>query len=203
MLNSVKIVIVATILQWLVSSVVAQGSWQQLQKNAGISSMHSAVTRYDTVIMLDRTNIGPSQIKLPNGRCRNQPLERVSKKDCYAHSVMFNPSNGGVRPLFVYTDTWCSSGQFMGNGMMVQTGGDFEGNKKIRYLLVHFKTIMNLFKFDSNFKTWTVISIIHELLRLQFSVTQWHVSFYSDINRPFIAQASLRLCHPMAREFVL
>lgn len=131
------LLVLLTILQWLISSplfVAGQGSWQLLQNNAGISSMHSAVTRFNTVIFLDRTNIGPSQIKLPDGRCRQQPAERISKTDCYAHSVMFNPANGAVRALFIFTDTWCSSGQFMWNGQMVQTGGDFEGNKKIRTL---------------------------------------------------------------------
>ena len=39
-----------------------------------------------------------------------------------------------IRPLFIYTDIWCSSGQFMADGTLVQTGGDFEGNKKIRTL---------------------------------------------------------------------
>nr|PNR54931.1 hypothetical protein PHYPA_005824 [Physcomitrium patens]PNR54932.1 hypothetical protein PHYPA_005825 [Physcomitrium patens] len=114
--------------------VAAQGSWALLNNNAGISSMHTAVTHMNTVIMLDRTNTGPSAIKLPNGRCRNQPVERISKVDCYVHSVMFNPGNNQVRPLYVYTDTWCSSGQFFDNGRMVQTRGDFEGNRKIRTL---------------------------------------------------------------------
>ncbi|XP_073391791.1 aldehyde oxidase GLOX isoform X2 [Physcomitrium patens] len=96
--------------------------------------MHTVVTHMNTVIMLDHTNTGPSAIKLLNGRCRNQPAERISKVDCYAHSIMFNPGNNQVRPLYVYTDTWCSSGQFFNNGRMVQTGGDFEGNRKIRTL---------------------------------------------------------------------
>lgn len=112
--------------------VSGQGSWQVVQKMAGIASMHAAVNHYDQCILLDRTNIGPSRIRLPGGRCRNQPLERISKKDCYAHSVMLNPANGAVRPLFIYTDTWCSSGQFFANGVLWQTGGDFEGNRKIR-----------------------------------------------------------------------
>lgn len=127
--------LVVVVVQVLMAGLVdAQGSWARLTANAGIASMHSAVSHYDQVIMLDRTNTGPSAIRLPNGRCRNQPLERVSKTDCYAHSVMFNPANGGVRPLYIYTDTWCSSGQFMVSGQLVQTGGDFEGNKVIRTL---------------------------------------------------------------------
>ena len=118
----------------MVGLPVAEAQWALLSSNAGISSMHSMVTHYDQVLMLDRTNIGASAIKLPNGRCREQPLERVSKTDCYAHSVMFNPYGGAVRPLYIFTDTWCSSGQFFYNGQMVQTGGDFEGNKVIRKL---------------------------------------------------------------------
>ncbi|XP_024395291.1 aldehyde oxidase GLOX [Physcomitrium patens] len=132
-----RLIVSFFIIQCLVLSSVlveGQGTWQMLQRNAGVSAMHTAVTRFDTAIMLDRTNIGPSQIRLPGKRCRKQPLERFSKIDCYAHSVMFNPANGAVRPLYVQTDTWCSSGQFMSNGVMVQTGGDFEGNKKIRTL---------------------------------------------------------------------
>lgn len=133
----VGVVMVMVLIQSLIErpmSVSAQGTWQVIQPNAGIATMHAAVTYQDTVILLDRTNTGPTQIKLPGGRCRNQPLEQVSKNDCYAHSVMMNPGNGAVRPLFVFTDTWCSSGQFIDNGVMVHTGGDFEGNKKIRTL---------------------------------------------------------------------
>lgn len=97
--------------------------------------MHTAITHYDTAIMLDRTNVGPSLILLSKRTgCRNQTLERISKIDCYAHSVMFNPKAKTVRPLFIFTDTWCSSGQFFNDGTLVQTGGDFEGTYKIRRL---------------------------------------------------------------------
>ncbi|KAI5077423.1 hypothetical protein GOP47_0007247 [Adiantum capillus-veneris] len=117
----------------LVSSQVV-GSYKLLLNNAGIASMHTAVTRFNTVIMLDRTNIGPSQINLPDGRCRNNPQDLTLKNDCTAHSVMFTPGPNTVRPLFIFTDTWCSSGQFLPDGTMLQTGGDFEGKFKIRRL---------------------------------------------------------------------
>eukprot|EP00250_Pteridium_aquilinum_P029644 c3988_g1_i1 orf=44-253(+) len=45
----------------------AQGSWQLLLQNAGIASMHTAVTHYGNVVFLDRTDIGPSQINLTGG----------------------------------------------------------------------------------------------------------------------------------------
>jgi hypothetical protein len=129
-----SLVVVVVVLGWLHEVVAQGGSWQLLLANAGISSMHTAVTHYDTCVFLDRTNIGPTQILLPNGRCRYQPLERILTVDCYAHSVMFNPRTKTVRALFIFTDTWCSSGQFFADGTLVQTGGDFEGNKKIRTL---------------------------------------------------------------------
>ncbi|KAJ7543510.1 hypothetical protein O6H91_09G041100 [Diphasiastrum complanatum] len=95
--------------------------------------MHTAVTHFDTVILLDRTDIGASQVALPNGLCRNDPNDLRLKHDCTAHSVLFTLGSNNIRPLTVATDTWCSSGQFVSNGTLVQTGGDFDGNKKVRY----------------------------------------------------------------------
>ncbi|KAJ7520791.1 hypothetical protein O6H91_19G023000 [Diphasiastrum complanatum] len=114
-------------------SSVAQGSWEILVENAGIASMHSAVTHFGTVVFLDRTDIGASQIALPNGQCRNDPNDLTLKHDCTAHSVLFTPGSNKIRPLTILTDTWCSSGQFFADGTLVQTGGDFDGNKVVRY----------------------------------------------------------------------
>ncbi|KAK9920569.1 hypothetical protein M0R45_029122 [Rubus argutus] len=108
------------------------GTWELLVANAGISSMHTAVTRFNTVVLLDRTNIGPSRKMLRKGHCRNDPSDAVLKHDCYAHSVQFDPQTNQIRPLMVLTDTWCSSGQFLPDGTLLQTGGDLDGFKKIR-----------------------------------------------------------------------
>lgn len=56
---------------------------------------------------------------------------QASKHDCTAHSALYSPGGNNVKPLFVYTDTWCSSGQFDANGMLVQTGGDADGVSKV------------------------------------------------------------------------
>lgn len=112
--------------------VLGQGSWALLVQNAGISSMHTAVTHYGTVIMLDRTDIGPSEINLTNGVCRDDPNDLTLTHDCSAHSVMFTPGSNSIRPLFIQTDTWCSSGQFFPDGTLVQTGGDDDGLNKVR-----------------------------------------------------------------------
>ncbi|KAH7281290.1 hypothetical protein KP509_36G039400 [Ceratopteris richardii] len=111
---------------------IGGGRWELLLENAGIASMHTAVTHYGTVVMLDRTNIGPSSINLSDGRCRYNPLELALKVDCSAHSVLFTPETRSLRPLFIYTDTWCSSGQFDASGTLLQTGGDNEGVAKVR-----------------------------------------------------------------------
>ncbi|MCO5550526.1 hypothetical protein L7F22_004013 [Adiantum nelumboides] len=113
--------------------IMGQGSWQLLTENAGIASMHAAVTRFDTVVMLDRTNVGASQINLTGARCRYQPAELTLKHDCSAHSIVYTPGLANpVRPLYIQTDTWCSSGQFNKDGTLIQTGGDFEGIAKVR-----------------------------------------------------------------------
>lgn len=120
------------ILAWS-SAVDAQGYWETVVGNAGISTMHAAVSHDGNVVLLDRTNIGPSQLALAPGVCRNNPADRASAHDCTAHSALFSPGSNKIRPLNVYTDTWCSSGQFDGNGMLVQTGGDADGMRKIRH----------------------------------------------------------------------
>jgi hypothetical protein len=61
------------------AAAVNGGSWQVVVQNAGIASMHTAVTHYGNVVLLDRTNIGPSQLPLPPGVCRNNPQDKVSK----------------------------------------------------------------------------------------------------------------------------
>ncbi|CAM8952396.1 unnamed protein product [Rhodiola kirilowii] len=124
-----------TLLLFLSSTTRASlpGAWELLVQNAGIASMHTAVTHHGTVVLLDRTNIGPSQLHFPIGhKCRFDKNDAVLKRDCYAHSVLFNPENNEIRPLTILTDTWCSSGQFLPNGTLLQTGGDLDGLKKIR-----------------------------------------------------------------------
>lgn len=69
---------------------------------------------------------------LPGGACRDSN-DLVLKHDCTAHSVLFDPSTNTVRPLTILTDTWCSSGQFEADGTLLQTGGDYEGVRKVRY----------------------------------------------------------------------
>lgn len=58
--------------------VAAQGYWETVVGNAGISTMHAAVTHYGDVVLLDRTNIGPSQLALGAGKCRDNAADRVS-----------------------------------------------------------------------------------------------------------------------------
>ncbi|KAG0626662.1 hypothetical protein M758_2G141700 [Ceratodon purpureus] len=125
--------VVLTLLAGEVGFTLGQdtGTWEIVVENAGIASMHAAVTRFGTVVLLDRTNTGATQIALPGGACRDSN-DLVLKHDCTAHSVLFDPSTNTVRPLSIQTDTWCSSGQFMPDGTLMQTGGDFEGIRKVR-----------------------------------------------------------------------
>ncbi|GLT37521.1 hypothetical protein SLA2020_118320 [Shorea laevis] len=130
----VQIFMFAIVMLCLIAVAVAQlpGKWELLVSNAGIASMHTAVTRFNTVVLLDRTDIGPSRKMLPKGHCRYEPRDAVLKRDCYAHSVLFDLQTNEIRPLMILTDTWCSSGQFLPDGTLLQTGGDMDGFKKIR-----------------------------------------------------------------------
>ncbi|GLT92607.1 hypothetical protein SLE2022_104380 [Rubroshorea leprosula] len=130
----VQIFMFAVVMLCLIAVVVAQlpGKWEVLVSNAGIASMHTAVTRFNTVVLLDRTDIGPSRKLLPKGHCRYDPSDAVLKRDCYAHSVLLDLQTYEIRPLMILTDTWCSSGQFLPDGTLLQTGGDVDGIKKIR-----------------------------------------------------------------------
>lgn len=58
--------------------VNCQGWWETVVENAGISTMHAAVTHRGNVVLLDRTNIGDSLLPLPPGVCRNNPDDRVN-----------------------------------------------------------------------------------------------------------------------------
>ncbi|PON90784.1 1,4-alpha-glucan-branching enzyme [Trema orientale] len=108
------------------------GTWDVVVENAGIASMHTAVTRFNTVVLLDRTNIGPTRKMLRKGHCRNDRYDVVLKHDCYAHSVLLDLATYRIRPLTILTDTWCSSGQFLPDGTLLHTGGDLDGLRKIR-----------------------------------------------------------------------
>ncbi|CAK9226148.1 unnamed protein product [Sphagnum troendelagicum] len=127
-----QVLLFCSLVALLLQQVAAQGSWKVIVENAGIASMHTAITHYNTAVLLDRTDIGPSQLPLPNGVCRNDPDDESSKHDCTAHSALLDLATNTIRPLFVQTDTWCSSGQFRADGTLVQTGGDNDGLSKIR-----------------------------------------------------------------------
>lgn len=115
-------------------SSAAGGSWNVLLPNVGISAMHMQLLHNDRVVMFDRTNFGPSNISLPNGNCRNNPQDVVSKIDCTAHSIEYDVAMNTVRPLTVQSNTWCSSGSVRPDGVLVQTGGDRDGELKARTL---------------------------------------------------------------------
>lgn len=68
--------------------------------------------------------------------------DQILKKDCYGHSVILDPAKGIVRPLMVMTDTQCSSGQFLADGTLYQTGGDVEGTRITRYTV--FRSLLHV-----------------------------------------------------------
>lgn len=113
-----------------------KGRWQLLLNNTGVVAMHMALTHHNTVIMFDQTGAGRSGYRLRrryNGtRCKATHAD-LDDWSCYAHSVEYNISGNSIRPLRLDTDPWCSSGAFLSNGTLLQTGGYGSGSRKIRY----------------------------------------------------------------------
>lgn len=103
----------------------SKGKWKLLKSSIGVSAMHMALLPNDRIITFDRTDFGPSNITFPAEKC---PRER----DCYAHSVEFYPAKRGVRPLTILSDTWCSSGALLPDGVLIQSGGNNEGERVVR-----------------------------------------------------------------------
>lgn len=112
---------VVALVQGSAAAAAAAGRWELLLENAGIASMHTAVTHTNTVLLLDRRNVGRSNISLAR-------TQQSIEGDSSAHSVIFSLDSNSVRPLTIFTDTWCSSGQFLADGTLVQTGGNLADN---------------------------------------------------------------------------
>ncbi|CAI9116872.1 OLC1v1018144C1 [Oldenlandia corymbosa var. corymbosa] len=114
------------------AAAAPKGKWTLLQPSIGISAMHMQLLYPDTVVIFDRTDFGPSNISLPAGKCRHDPLDLALKADCTAHSVEYNVLHNTIRPLNVLTNTWCSSGSVAPDGTLYQTGGSNDGERVVR-----------------------------------------------------------------------
>ncbi|CAK9148249.1 unnamed protein product [Ilex paraguariensis] len=110
----------------------AGGTWSLLRPNIGISAMHMQLLNNDRVVIYDRTDIGRSNVSLPDGKCRNDSNDTALKNDCTAHSVEYDVATNSIRPLMVLTDVWCSSGAVMPDGSLIQTGGYNDGDHVVR-----------------------------------------------------------------------
>lgn len=108
------------------------GKWDLLLSNIGVSAMHMQLLNNDRVIIFDLTDFGPSTVSLPNNQCRDDPNDLTLKHDCTAHSVEYDVVSNSIRPLFVHTNVWCSSGAAMADGSLVQTGGFNDGEHNVR-----------------------------------------------------------------------
>ncbi|XP_038686326.1 aldehyde oxidase GLOX-like isoform X1 [Tripterygium wilfordii] len=117
------------------SSGAREGSWQLLLNNSGVVAMHMAVTHHNTVIYFDQTEeySGYPLRRRYNGRRCIRIRKDFNDPDCYAHSIEYDVSSNRIRPLNLDTDTWCSSGSFLSNGTLLQTGGHGAGTRRIRY----------------------------------------------------------------------
>uniref|UniRef100_A0A0D6R2K5 Galactose oxidase-like Early set domain-containing protein n=1 Tax=Araucaria cunninghamii TaxID=56994 RepID=A0A0D6R2K5_ARACU len=113
---------------------VLPGRWELLLQNAGVSAMHMTLMHTNKVLIYDRMDTGPSNITLPDAGCQNVTAsDEWQHPECWSHSVEYDIASNNVRPLHLQSNTWCSSGAFLSNGTLVQTGGFDMGENKTRY----------------------------------------------------------------------
>ena len=126
-----------------------QGEWELIQQTIGISAMHMQLSHNNKIIIFDRTDFGPSNLPLSNGKCRMDPYDTALKTDCTAHSLLYDIATNTFRPLTIQTDTWCSSGSVLPNGTLVQTGGFNDGEHRIRMFTPCFNENCDWIEFPS------------------------------------------------------
>ncbi|CAB4494173.1 galactose oxidase [Rhizophagus irregularis] len=84
------------------------GTWTILPTLTGVNAMHMFVPRPGQYIYVDKLEANP--LLQSNG----QPAE----------SALFDIDKNTLTALDLTSDTFCSAGSFMGNGVLVHTGGD-------------------------------------------------------------------------------
>ncbi|XP_057548849.1 aldehyde oxidase GLOX-like [Amaranthus tricolor] len=113
------------------------GEWELIRENVGVVAMHMALTHKNTVLIFDQTGSGPSAYLLKHrahgGDCHVNHPNDIKDSKCFAHSVEYHIDTDELRPLRIEADPFCSSGSFLRNGTLLQTGGYANGYKKIRY----------------------------------------------------------------------
>ena len=60
------------------------------------------------------------------------PRSEFSRWTCIAHSLEYDVTTNTIKPLFIQTGIWCSSGTIMPNGQFVQTRGFNDGEMSVR-----------------------------------------------------------------------
>ncbi|KAF0523439.1 galactose oxidase [Gigaspora margarita] len=82
-------------------------NYEILNQTSGIAAMHIVVTAPTKIVIIDK--VQNNTIFLPDGR----PVSTLE----------YDLTDGSKRYLSLHSNTFCSSGGFMGNGTLVSTGG--------------------------------------------------------------------------------
>ncbi|GAQ86633.1 galactose oxidase [Klebsormidium nitens] len=104
--------------------VSTAGKFAVLNHDIGISPMHGTPVPFtNKVLMIDRTDPGPSKLHLSDGT------------DAYAGE--FDLDKNSIRAVSVPSNTWCSAGAYLPDGTILNNGGGdgsggFEANSGLR-----------------------------------------------------------------------
>jgi len=87
------------------------GTWKTVG-NSGVSAMHAVLVSPRKVVFIDK--LEENALKRPDG--------------APAISSEYDLDTNEAKPLGIFTNTFCSGGSWLGNGTLVEVGGDNGGN---------------------------------------------------------------------------
>ncbi|CAB4473854.1 galactose oxidase [Rhizophagus irregularis] len=87
------------------------GTWKVVGKS-GVNAMHAVLVSPRKVVFIDK--LEENALKRPDGAA--------------AISSEYDLDTNEVKPLGIYTNTFCSAGSWLGNGTLVEVGGDVGGD---------------------------------------------------------------------------
>ncbi|KAL1914312.1 uncharacterized protein VTP21DRAFT_9005 [Calcarisporiella thermophila] len=89
------------------SNVAAQGSWKVIGRS-GVPAMHAVLTTESKIVIIDKAE--PSELTFPDGT--------------FAWASEYDLNTNKARPLRLKTNSFCSAGSFLGDGTLIEFGGD-------------------------------------------------------------------------------
>ncbi|KAL1921398.1 uncharacterized protein VTP21DRAFT_11114 [Calcarisporiella thermophila] len=109
------------------------GKWKVIGRS-GVPAMHAVLTTANKIVIVDKAE--PSELTFDDGT--------------YAWASEYDLTTNTARPLRLLTNTFCSAGAFLGNGTLLEMGGDIRFRDPTFPADVGFQSIRAFHPCDDN-----------------------------------------------------